>query len=740
MRDTVFKRIILAILILAAFWRIGFLASGRVLPVMWDASRYASAGVALLSYVDNSGPQPETNKVLDRDAFSYYNDKYIQGEQIDWLFYTPHTLTQAREDLFLSGPLYPALLAAVFYLAPAADFTCARLVGIALDIIACLLLMLIAMRLVGRKAALLAGAVYAIYFPFTLTSTMLLMETSTGFFILLAVYTMIRGVETDRRVFFVAAGIISGLLVLHKPTAMFLGLPLLAGLYLYTRRLWNGEKFLRRLASVALPAFVFFAVWLGVSSAKYGQLALRDPAYAGVNLRQSSSIRFEGYDLDQVESTFSERKVYGDFFGQLPGYLGLFAKKFERLWSRPYIDFKRSFVLPYEVDERWHVIVVSLGLIGLLFMVSKNLSLAAWPLLIAAYYTSLHLVFHSINRYAIAAIPLLIICGAGLVMALVDRYAASGSAVRRILPAAAVLLLVGWLIEPHWLSAIFGCELSFTMVVTVIILKALLWLTAVTILVRELWGDRWRAHHLWVGLAASLIFTLTAATPLLFRNGWAEFPCRLDDPEMKAGTRLYVSRIGPFDEGDLLALMIDLNAPSGRRNSFSLFIGDREQRYVAGREPLARYFYPKPTYDEYARLEGQGIEHFRQYAVVPVEVGRIRRLLERDGFLDVSVAINDGMYEPNNYITLHGSYSTGNGAVLMPSHHYTSAERYVHRDDPRIRFPVNLVSDSAISYYIARNDSTVIDGQDLSPEAGRQTGRYNMYLAHFRREGGFLVY
>jgi len=258
--------------------------------------------------------------------------------------------------------------------------------------------------------------------------------------------------------------------------------------------------------------------------------------------------------------------------------------------------------------------------------------------------------------------------------------------------------------------------------------------------VRELWGGRWRARHLWVGLAASLIFTLTTATPLLFRNGWAEFSCRLDDPKMKAGTRLYVSRMGPLDEGDLLALMIDLNAPSERKNSFSLFVGDREQRYVVGREPLARYFYPKPTYDEYARLEGQGIEHFRQYAVVPVEAGRIRRLLERDGFLDVSVAINDGMQEADNYITLHGSYATGNADVLMPSHHYTSVERYVHRDDPRIRLPVKLVSDSAISYYITRNDSIVIAGQDLSPAAGKQTGRYNMYLALFRHEGGFLVY
>ncbi|MCK4633112.1 MAG: glycosyltransferase family 39 protein, partial [candidate division Zixibacteria bacterium] len=214
------KRWIFGILIVSAIFRIGFVASGDVLPVMWDARRYTTAALGLISYVDTSATQLVADEREGRYQFKHYYEKYIQGEQIKWFHYTPHSLTQARDELFVSGPLYPFFLAIIFFLAPIADFTFARLFGIVLDLLSNWLLILVALRLVGRRAAVIAGCLYAAYFPFVLASSMLLLETSTSFLILLTMYCLIRAFEDDRRKLYIVAGILTGLLILNKPTAM----------------------------------------------------------------------------------------------------------------------------------------------------------------------------------------------------------------------------------------------------------------------------------------------------------------------------------------------------------------------------------------------------------------------------------------------------------------------------------------------------------------------------------------
>jgi len=479
MDDRLFRRSIFVILIVAAVLRLAFLFWGEVLPVLWDARRYSSAGIALLSYLD--GVETSLDTDADRQLFKEYHDKYIQGESINWLFYETYTLSQAREELFFAGPLYPAFLAVIMYLAPVSDFTFVRLVTIGLDIISVSLLMLIAVRLVGRKASLLSGVIYAIYFPFILTSTMVLLETSTSFFLLLCIYLLIKGVETDNRRFFIYVGIISGMLVMHKPTSMFLGAPFIVGLYLYTRNFWPIRRFLKRFLLIAIPALIIFCSWVGVASAKYGELALRDPKYAGSNIRQSCSIEYEGYDLDTVEKEFWKRGIYENFTGQLPEYAGLFAKKFERMWGRPYNDFKRTLFLPYQVDEWLHIIIVIMGLFGLLTLLSKDLSQVAWPLLIIGYYLSIHLIFHSINRYSFNAMPMIMICAGYFIALLIKNVLAGKNRSRLFALFAIILLIAGWLISPSWPNKILDIGMSESMTIIVLTLKTAFWLNALWI-------------------------------------------------------------------------------------------------------------------------------------------------------------------------------------------------------------------------------------------------------------------
>ncbi len=735
-----FRRWLYAILIVSALMRFGFLLFGNVVPVMWDARKYAAGGLGVISYFDDSGDNPAHDERADRYRFRHYYDKYIQGEKIEWLAYTPHTLTEARDELFFSGPLYPAVLAAVFAFSPAADLDVARGLGVLLDLLSNLMLILIAVRLIGRPAALVAGAIYALYFPFMLASTMLLLETPTSFLLLLAIYMLLRGTETHQRKHYIMAGTVTGLLMLVKPTALLLGVPLSIAFYLYTRQKWSFGFFLSRLLLYATPALVIFIGWFAVTSARYGQLTLRDPNYSEANLRQSSSIVYEGYDLDKVEKDFWTYSIADQITGDPTGYIGLTAKKFERLWSRPFNDFRRFFVIPYQVNEIFHTLVVSLGLLGLLWLLFTNFGSAGWILFIAGYYTSIHVVFHSISRYSFNAMPLIVIAAGYCLLLLIERYRRSKPAARRAALLGLVLVLVGWIIDCRWAGLFSNGGLQQWQVISAFILKFALIALGLLLFGRRLLSGYELNVRLLVPLAATVVFAVTGWSSALARDGWAEFSCTLDDPAVKAGTRLYISNPTPVKESELLAAVIDLNSGRGRKNSFAVSIDGHEQEYVGGQRPLSDLFYPKPTYRFYSRYIPLGIEQFRQYAIIPLDAAAIRAQLDSAGYVDISVAINQRFKEENNFVHLWGNYPTGGGEVYIPGVRFTSIERFVHKDDPRIRYPKTFLSDSTISYYIDRNSNDIQSSHDLSKAQSKQAGRYNIFLIHFKPDGSFLVY
>ncbi|NOY87832.1 MAG: glycosyltransferase family 39 protein [FCB group bacterium] len=740
MRHGSFNRWIFFILIVSAFFRFGYLIFGDVLPVMWDARRYAAAAIGILSYVDGNDFYPPQNARDDRYQFKYYNDKYIQGEQIDWLAYKPHTLTQARNELFFSGPLYPFFLSVIFYLTPTADFTFARIFGIILDLLSNLLIMLIAIRLAGRAVALIVGFIYAVYFPFILASTMLMLETSTSFLILLAIYLMLRAFENNNKKFYVLAGIITGLLILNKPTAMLLGIPFVISFYFYTKGKLPLNVLINRLLVYSIPVIVIFLSWLTVASLKYGQLTLREPTYKEANLRQSSSIMFEGYDLDKVEKDFWSYSIEKEILHNPFGYMGLLAKKFERLWSRPFNDFKKSFIVPYKVDEIIHKIIVSFGLFGLLILLIRNFGKASWIFFIAGYYSSIHVIFHSVSRYSFNALPLVMIASGYFIYESAAYYLEHRKSKRKLLVLALLILLLVWAFNYSWINTVFHTGLSKIIVSSVLIIKYILSAIALWILSCLFLPNKNFLKKLLLPVVATLVFIVVGWSTVLSRNEWSEFVCRLNSSSMKAGTRIYISKFRPTKKGELLAAVIDINSGQGRKNTFTVSIGNLYEEFVGGKPPLSKLFYPKPTYKFYARLEPMGIEEFRQYAIIPVEDSMVQKDLKEKGYIDISVAINNRIEEKNNFVNIYGNYPVDDTIHYIPGVRFTSIERYVHKNDPRIRYPVKFSSDSTISYYIKRNSNNIVEGADLSPSPGYQTGRYNIFLIQFMPDGSFVVY
>ena len=735
MHDSKFRTAVFIIIAVSVLLRLGFRVFGDVLPVMWDARRYAAAGLALISYVDDSGTTQEPREEReDRYQFKHYYDKYLQGEKIEWLMYTPHSLSLAREEIFFSGPLYPLILATVMFLSPVADFTIIRLVGIGFDVLANLLLMLVAFRLIGRRAAVLAGAIYAAYFPFIMTSTMLLLETSTGLLILLTLYLLLRGSESNRLRPLILAGLCTGGLVLNKPTAMLLVVPFMIGWAIYTRGNWRTSLFVNRSLFYLTPVAVVFIGWTAIASSHYGEIALRDPEYAGANIRQSSSMLYEGYDLDRVEPGFWERPYLQNIADDPVGYGGLLIKKFDRLWTRPYNDFRKDFILPAKGNEFFHLVVVVAGLLGLLLLLRNNLKSGAWPLLIIGYYTGIHLIFHSISRYNFQAMTMVML-GAAYGLILLGESWQKKERLTGIFAALAVLL-AAWLIDPHWFNAVTGAGLSRFVVILMVLLKGALLLYGLILLVKPVF--RFGRARLVIPATVAFFITIVGASNTLSRNDWAEFKCPLTNPQTKAGIRLHISNLPPVAENDLLALMIDINAAEDTepKPRFTLGLGERTQNFTLGEPPLSQGFYPKPTYRFYSQFIPMPTTRFRQYAAVPLDPSAVRNQLERLGYFEVWLST-----DADNAVNLWGKMpADSEDKHYIPGWRFSSIERFVHEDDPRIRYPVKYLSDSTVSYYIPRTQTNPAAGEDLSPLAGKQTGRYNIFLMHFKPDGSVRVY
>ncbi|MBU8932393.1 MAG: glycosyltransferase family 39 protein [candidate division Zixibacteria bacterium] len=740
MQSRTFRRTIYLILILSVVLRVGFLASGDVLPVMWDARRYAAAALGLISLIDQPAVETVADEREDRYRFKHYYDKYIQGEKIEWLSYSPHTLTQAREELFISGPLYPSLLASIFVMTPSADFTFVRILGILFDLAANLLLIMVGVRLVGRLPALLAGIGYAIYFPFVLSSSMILLDTSTNFWILLALYLLLRAFESNSRACLFWAGAVTGLLILNKPTAMLLAGPLLAGMYFYVRPTWPTVVILKRILWYAAPLGAIAAIWVSIASVHYGQLAVRDPGYAAANLRQSSSIEFEGYDLDKVGDDFWSRSVTEGMIADPMGLAGLVVKKFDRLWRRPYNDFRRTLVVPYQVGEIMHLAIVVLGLAGLLLLLRLEFRLAAWLLFIIGYYTLIHVVFHSNSRYNLNAMPMVLLAAGHFVALLGASWRTNPVSSSWRLVGVAVLLLATWQFGPGWINTLFGSSVSRELVIGCLILKALLLASGFWIIGRLLIYDGHPRGTLLMTVGTVVIISVTGWTMTLDRDRWSEFECRLTDPHMVAGTRIYISHPPELGEGDMLSVVVDINTDSDPETELAITLGDWTQQLSWKDNRLRSLFYPKPTYRYYSELLPLGAEAFRQYLFIhslPLSV------LDRKGFIDIQVSAVQN--EDKACISLWGNFQHSDDkhyipAVRFTKSSFTSIERFVHEDDPRIQVPVKYLSDSAVSYYIPHDEMNLAGGSDLSPEPGIQSGRYNIFLLCIRADSSFEVY
>ncbi|MDD4052432.1 MAG: glycosyltransferase family 39 protein, partial [candidate division Zixibacteria bacterium] len=219
-------RLWIVIFLIALISRIVFLEAGKQLPVFWDARIYTSAAIGLLGYVDRDDSFAR-GASTPADFQKYYR-QYLAGEEIDWLYYQVPTLAEAQKYLFYSGPVYPAIMAAIFTLPWSNDFQAVRWFNAVIDSLSVVILAMAAFLIWrNRRAAIIAAIVQLLYLPLVITCGILALETISSFLIAVMLLLVLQHHQTENHRWAAGAGLVAGLLFLTKPTAALLGLPVL---------------------------------------------------------------------------------------------------------------------------------------------------------------------------------------------------------------------------------------------------------------------------------------------------------------------------------------------------------------------------------------------------------------------------------------------------------------------------------------------------------------------------------
>lgn len=709
----------LVIFVLALGQRLFFVNLQPQLPVIWDARLYVCAAVGILGYLN--GEEPYASKSTTSEDFNRQYQHHIQGEQIEWLYYSPPTLTQAQKYLFYSGPVYPGIMAAVFAFTWDNDFQAVRWFNSVIDAFGVLFIALAAYFICRRiSAAILAAVLQLLYFPLAVTCGILGLETITSFFIATLLLLIVLYDQHHNRWLMAGAGIVGGLLFLTKPTASFLTAPIL--LYLGFRHGLTNRRFIQS-AIYYLVAFVLLVTpWIIFVSGYYGTPAIRDPEYSEANFRSSSSIEFEGYDLDLSEPDFWTYSVAGQIAKDPLGYVNLLSKKLIRLWWQPHDEFHQG---PWQYEVWYHRLLMLIVLFGVVILMASKAKGWVFPLFVLLYYTAIHIIMHAVARYNFNALPALfllltvVIISAGGISSqwhsLKKRIITIGSALGIVI---LFLLLAD---QTSWIVAKVGTPIALAATLLIIVILSL-WFSRV-------WLRERRALIRWTGaLIPAFILSITAVTGLTrpgVNEGYAAGgEGRLLETEivLPAGFRAAVD--------DKIRLVCDLTTDPLQNSRVGLEINGHDFSFDDGQPPVDRDFYVKGTYSAFESLMHLDRRRMRWYRSIMLAPDLFNTLVSNSGRMHISLS-GDGL-------RIFGDcWDQPSQSVPIPSFRHNSIERFKELEDRRVYQTYRFSSLSARSV-IREIDGRLID--NLSFQSGRQTGRFRVYLIIARNDFSTLYF
>ncbi|HUT74768.1 MAG TPA: glycosyltransferase family 39 protein [Armatimonadota bacterium] len=248
------------VFVLAALWRMAYLDAAPSLPAGVDAVEYDTIATTLLD----------------------------QGRFLTPAHGMPHGEYAVRT------PGYPAFLAALYWSGErwfGSRYALVRPAQLALDLAALLLTFALARRLVGRRRAMVAAAMYAAYPGFWWAASAMYSETLSIFLWAAATLVLTIGFEGRRARAFAAAGLILGFAALVRPTGQAFALALLiAIIWAYGLR---DRRWVWHFTAFALAFVVVLAPW-AVRNSRIFHRPVGLSSYGGLNFFAGNYLPFHG--------------------------------------------------------------------------------------------------------------------------------------------------------------------------------------------------------------------------------------------------------------------------------------------------------------------------------------------------------------------------------------------------------------------------------------------------------------
>ncbi len=701
------------IFLIALVSRLFFLNFSRQLPVFWDARLYTAAALGILGYFDRDEPFGKGDN--DDKDFTQYYTRYLNGEDIQWLYYKVPSLAESQKYIFYSGPVYPVVLALIFSLDWERDFQVVRHFNAILDALAIVILTMLLFMLWGRAPAVIGAILQLLYVPSILTCGVLALETITTFLIVLFLFLVGIYYLTEKKWAMVICGAVGGLMVLTKPTASLLTLPLLGFFLIIYFKRW--KMVIRSAVLYFIPFVILVIPWIVFTSAYYGQLALRDPEYSVANFRASSSIDFEGYDLDYSDPDFWSYSVTDHVLNDPIGYANLLSKKIIRMWWMPHDEFWQG---PEWLELTYHRLLMILALLAMAAIPLMRQRFLLLPTLIVAYYAGIHLILHALPRYNFNALPAIFILVPVFIFFVIENMRRSQD-LRKALILSLALGLIVVIINGEIVSRMavaYAGKVVPSIVVTLLILAAgYLYVRKF----RYLGGWKGSGHWLW---APFLLICLTSIT------GWSrphlkEWYTPLRDGKTRLVTEIHLPPDTVFAENDMIKLVIDMTTAPDCTAPVEVVINGLFIQLRDDQSPANQAFYSKGTYRVFHGIMGFDLRTRRWYRTIGLDPEKLNKIMRPDGILAVAISFGEDI-DIGGGLKLYGdSFGPEEDSISLPSFSHRSIERFRELGDRRIYENYLLKSTPSFSYIFSDSG---IESDDLSPYPKRQRGRYRVYL------------
>jgi hypothetical protein len=400
----------------------------------------------------------------------------------------------------------------------------------------------------------------------------------------------------------------------------------------------------------------------------------------------------------------------------------------QRLWWYPYNDFRVSAGLSTALLPLYHRFLILAGMIGGALLVLRRRWAAPlfFPFIFIAMLFSVQ---ETELRYALPALPFLIIGAADLLVTLARALVARGRSlsprilVRRANWRAGVLLCIGGgallsLLGGRFLFMAYGAT-RLAVLLTQILPLFLLGIVGPVLLVRAYPSQR-AARIIGCLLVALLVIVAAVPAASASTDGWSVTLAR---PEQQLVQKILLSA-APSDDQPL-AVLLDAQALDGDFSDLALTINDHpvaltdpERRPVfLTQDQMAEDFYSWPFDLSHGQHDAGRIA---QWLALPIPTSWVRA-----GENDITVSLRANPPHPHP-VRLFGQFSPAhNEGLTLPSLFETSLWKYEFDGDARINLPANLTSTARYALY--RDRDTFSNG-DLSPARGLQRGTYHIFL------------